>query len=260
MRRGIRVTITSALALLALSVMTSTADALQSRSAPMSEAPSGFEGGKAKCEDGERVISGGFTGNPGDYALVNKAVKGKAWAVKGVFELPGTVFAYCSSRLEPETVKKTKDFDGDVRANATARCRHGAAAAGGWAYKPLRENSPVFTSRPSFFLWKVGAFSDTSSGSITSFAYCLRKEFEVHQNTSVLPAGDDTVTTASCDPGSELMGGGFETLPKPDFDNQTGPDPFIYTQGRDDPLVWAAGAHNYSVVAGSLEAFAICLP
>jgi hypothetical protein len=258
--RVTELTITSALALLALSATASTAAALQNRSEPMSEAPSGFEGAKVKCEDGERVISGGHTGSPGDYALVNKAVKGKAWVVKGEFALPATAFAYCSRRLEPETAKKTKEFDGGVRANATARCRRGAAAAGGWAFKPRAGNSPVFTSRPSLFLWKVGAFSGTSSGSITSFAYCLREEFEVHQNTSVLPAGNSTVTTATCDAGSQLMGGGFETLPEPDFDNKTGPDPFIYTQGRDDPLVWAAGARNYSAAAGSLEAFAICLP
>jgi hypothetical protein len=260
MRTGARLTITSVLALVVLSATASTAAALRDHTAPMSAAPSGMDGGKAKCGDGERVISGGFSGDEGNYALVNKAVKGKAWVVKGEFSLPATVFAYCSRRLEPETAKETKDFDGGVRASATAKCRHGAAAAGGWSYKPLIQNSPVFTSRPSFYLWKVKAFSGSNLGSITSYAYCLRKELEVHQTTSALPANGSTVTPASCDAGSELLGGGFETTPEPDFDNLAGPDPFIYTQGRDDPLVWAAGAYSYSAMAGSLDAFAICLP
>jgi hypothetical protein len=227
----------------------------------MEQIPKGFVGGKAKCGEGERVVSGGHTGSDGNYALVNKAVRGKAWVVKGDFTLPATVFAYCSPRLEPVQAKQTKDFGGEVRANVTAKCERGAAAAGGWAYKPLRSNSPVFTSRPSFFRWRVEAFNGVSADtSITSFAYCLRRELAVHQNTATLPANDDAVSTSSCDKGEELLGGGFETLPEPDFDNLTGPDPFIYTQGRDDPLVWAAGAHNYSAVAGSLETFAICLP
>ena len=249
--------------LAALSVLlagASPASALRTYSAPMGATATDFESGKAECEDGERVISGGFTGSEGDYALVNKAARGTAWVVKGEITLPATVFAYCSPKLKPEQAKATKAFDGNVRANATAKCDRGAAAAGGWAYKPLATNSPVFTSRPSFNRWRIGAFSDTSSGKITSFAYCVRRQLEVHQNTSVLPANGDTVTTSSCDDGTELLGGGFETLPEPDFDNATGPDPFINSEGRDDPLVWAVEAHNYSVVAGSLEAFAICLP
>jgi len=238
----------------------SSASALRSSSAPIEATASGFEAGKAKCDDGERVISGGFTGSEGDYALVNKAARGNAWVVKGEITIPATVFAYCSPNLKPEQAKATKAFGGKARANATAKCDRGAAAAGGWAYKPLTGNSPVFTSRPSFNRWRIGGFSDVRSGKITSYAYCVRRELEVHQNTSVLPANGDTVTTSSCDDGTELLGGGFETLPEPDFDNLTGPDPFINSEGRDDPLVWAVEAHNYSVVAGSLEAFAICLP
>lgn len=226
----------------------------------MHKTATGFEAGKASCEDGEQVISGGFTGSEGDYALVNRAARRKAWVVKGEISLPATVFAYCSARLEPEHAQATKAFDGNDRANATAKCDHGWAAAGGWAYKPLASDSPVFTSRPSFNRWRIGAFSGTNSGKITSFAYCVRRTLEVHQNTSTLPANGSTVTTSDCDPGTELLGGGFETLPEPDFDNATGPDPFINSEGRDDPLVWAVEARNYSPVPGSLEAFAICLP
>jgi len=260
MRRGRILETASVLALLALLATASSASALRTYSEPIEATSTDIEAGKVKCEEGERVVSGGFTGFVGEYALVNKAVRGKAWLVKGEFSPGAEAFANCSPRLKPEEAKATKDFD-EVRASATAKCKKGEAVAGGWAFKPLLPNSDVFTSRPSFNRWKTGAFSEAKGiDRITSFAYCLRKDAVVHQTTSVLPSNGSTSTPASCDPGAELLGGGFETLPEPDFSGTTGPDPAIYGFGRTDQIEWTVEGQNYSPIAGSLEGFAVCLP
>jgi hypothetical protein len=245
----------------ALAVLGAPALALEGHSAVIEPGPGSFESGKAKCEQGQRVVSGGFLGGSGDYALVSKAVRGKAWLVKGEFTGKGLVFANCSSRLAPTTAKEEKRFT-RTRGDATARCGDNqSAVAGGWAYRPLNFNNPIFTSRPSGSRWTVEGFVDDLDldPSLTAYAYCLGRDVSVEGDSAAMPADGDAESEAECDPSQELLGGGFETTPRPDFGNETGPDPFIYGMGRTAQFTWSTLARNYSAVGGTLRTFAVCL-
>ena len=248
-------------ALALLAAFASPALALKTYEEELVDGPGSFMKGKAKCDEGERVVSGGFSGGQGDFAMVNKAVKGKAWLVKGKFVSGGTVSANCSSRLEVKAESKTRPFEGE-RGKATAFCDNGrVAVAGGWQYSELLDNSPVFKSRPSFDRWQVAGFlgDEEEDVTLTSYVYCLGDAREVHQSTGAMAPTSNVISVAACPSGDELIGGGFETLPDPDFGNTTGPDPFVFASSRTARSKWTAEARNYSAVGGSLETFAVCL-
>ena len=139
--------------------------------------------------------------------------------------------------------------------------------AGGWAFAPAdagATNQPVFKSRPKGTdKWTVTAFNDQTGPAreeITAFAYCLRGPRRVRTESTPIAASGNGDPDAECAPGTELLGGGFSTSPKSDFDNATGPDLFYAASTRTDPTTWSVFARNYSSVAGTVTAIATCRP
>ncbi len=259
MKRGLGITL--AVALAALSVTAGPASALKGYEAAITDQGGGFDKGRVKCGPGERVVSGGFSGVQSDSAVVNKAVRGKAWLVRGDFALPATVYAYCDSQLDVSVAKKTKKFPDSDRLNVAARCAgNQVPAAGGWAYRELVSNSPVYTSAPyGDHRWLVGGFTSGIGDKLTAYAYCLNGDVRVDGSLVLMPDGENATNFAGCDQGEELLGGGFQTDPKPDFGNTFGPDPFFYATWKSNQREWSTSAHNYSSIGGTLSTFATCL-
>jgi hypothetical protein len=254
----------AALALVALTLAAEPASALKGYSAKIKDTAGDLDRGKVKCGDkDEFVVSGGFSGVSSDAAVVNRAAGGNAWLVKGDFALPATAYANCSKHYQPKVAKKTSAFNGNIGTLAEAHCSNGRqAVAGGWQYKKGGANSPVYTSAPAVEDWEVGGFngSGNHNATLTAYAYCLNVVPAVTSSTNAMGAGGDVSGVAECDPGEELLGGGFETTPDPDFNNVAGPDPFVFGAGRAAKREWLAEAHNYSSVGGDLHVFATCLP
>ena len=200
------------------------ASALTGSEGPIVNSDDGFQTGVATCPDGERVVSGGFSGSQANYALINRAEGKKAWMVKGSFFLPATVYAYCSPRLKVDVAEETKKFSGSGALKVSAECAKGLdPVAGGWEYLDPASNSPVFTSAPSGSRWTVGGFQGGSTAKkLRAFAYCARGDNRVDKSSEPMPADDTATGLAGCG-GDALLAGGFKTTPKPDFDNLSGP-------------------------------------
>ncbi len=239
-------------------------------------APTGGVGGNglikatAKCLPGERVVSGGYAAPDEVYAYVNKAKGKSAWTAALEPEEPGdsaTVFAYCSPKLKVDTHSKAVKVKGGSgeRGNATARCPNGrtAAAGGHEIVKPkdnLHEGVAFASFRKGSSKWAVSAFNENDSKfKLKSIAYCLGgKAVAVSKGTGNVSANSSGSANATCDAGKDLLGGGYKTSPKPDFDNQVGPDLFYDASFLSGPATWTADSHNYSTVQGIVTAFAYC--
>jgi hypothetical protein len=233
----------------------------------------GVYAGTARCPPGAKVISGGFSTSQTDYVIVNRAQRKTGWFAKARDATDLTILAYCSRRLEASRASRTAKFplasDG-IQRNAVARCDQGKAVAGGWSFLPTNgaaDNQPVFeSSRRGADRWAVGAFNHLHSNvdvrdRIKAFVYCLRGvRVAVRRDASPMAGEDDAAAaTADCEPGEEVLGGGYSTSPEPDFFNLSGPDFFYYVSAHGSQTVyWTAAAWNYSLAEGAVTSLAIC--
>ena len=254
-------------------VITPHSTSFKTVSATFTTTPAGFQEATAVCPEGQKVVAGGFTGLNGDYAIYNRAVKKRtAWRVKGIFSEGSTAYAYCSKTLSVTAKANTLNVPADTEelyqeSTSTAKCPKGSVVvAGGWQLRPRETNSPVYTSAPvGKKKWTVVAIVDTvDPWKLKTFAYCLDLELDRDLNVAtqavVSPADDalDAVATAQCD-GGRVIGGGFATTPEPDFNNNAGPDTFFFRSKNDSKKTYTVGATNYSSVAGTVTAYAVCL-
>lgn len=254
-------------------VLTPHTPAFKTVSATFTTTPAGFQEATAVCPAGQKVLAGGFTGVNGDYAIYNRAVKKRtAWRVKGVFSEGSTAYAYCSKTLSVTAKANTVNVPADTESlfqesTSTAKCPKGSVVvAGGWQLRPRETNSPVYTSAPvGKKKWTVVAIVDTvDPWKLKTFAYCLDLELDRDLNvaTQAVPAPTDSsvdiVATAQCT-GGRVIGGGFATTPEPDFNNDAGPDTFFFRSKNDSKKTYTVGATNYSSVAGTVTAYAVCL-
>jgi hypothetical protein len=108
--------------------------------------------------------------------------------------------------------------------------------------------------------WVVTAVHDDPDGQskIKAFAYCARVQSRSRSRSVDIEDNADEDRTAACKPGEELLGGGYTTRPRPDWDNNDGPDNFYFASYRDGVRQWLAGAHNHSSVGGEIVTTAIC--
>lgn len=225
--------------------------------------PGGEWVGKATCPQGSNVVSGGFSGPSESDAVVNRRAGNRGWLVKGQDTSEAmAVYAYCSRGLEPSVESRSGplDFEGTGEGRAAARCPKGkVAVSGGWEFAETAGNQTVYTSLGGGRSWKLSAASGDSPR-ITAFAYCLRdRGFIVRENARhVDPNSDLDPIVARCRRGEELLGGGFKTTPKPDYDNSTGPDTFFSTSRRNGARGWQVSATNYSEVGGRVTTAAVC--
>lgn len=252
-----------AAAITSLLFIAPTASALTTATAETVEAPGGEWVGKATCPEGSTVVSGGFAGPFESDAVVNRRAGKRGWLVKGQDANEAlTVYAYCSRRLEPGIKSRSGrlDFEATGEGRAAARCPKGKiAVSGGWEFAETDDNQTVYTSIGDGRAWKLSAASGDSPR-ITAFAYCLRiRELSVRANAAHIDPNSDLSPIATrCHRGEELLGGGFKTKPKPDYDNETGPDTFVNLSRRKGERGWAVAATNYSDVGGMVTVTAMC--
>jgi hypothetical protein len=270
MSQGSRISMLCSLAAAAVVTIAAPAQALTTHTADFANNANGYQVALAECGKGEHVISGGYrTSDIGTFATTNRAKGRSAWRVRGSFTEDAEAYAYCSSKLAVEPVRESADTgSGSLGSGQVveAECPGGTSvASGGFTLRPRGNNDPIFTSMPaSERVWKVqGIGPGGSDYSLSAFAYCLddRVEIEESELSDVAPDGPGQGSaTATCADGAELLGGGFETQPEPDYYNQNGPDTFFDTSARDGSRAWTVEAINYSSFEdGTIQAFATCL-
>jgi hypothetical protein len=239
----------------------------------------------ATCPAGRHVVSGGFASPQNPSVVANHAVGTKAWTITAFDTDSISAVAYCSKYIKgvtESTATAPMDQVNDLQGGATASCPSGSRViAGGWEYANPFDNSPIYTSMPaSSSEWTVYGASDVTGNSITAYAYCLTNKLttvRLGEKTSVnnttvraarrggagqsrglLPSTQPSATV-SCKKGETLFGGGYETTPLPDFNNQSGPDTFFGKSARYQGRGWMANAVNYSSYdGGEIQAFAVC--
>jgi hypothetical protein len=262
--KGLVAALGTALSLLLLTAPS--ASALTKETGSGVERANGVWVGKAKCDRGEQVVSGGFAMPIESEAVVNKRKGDRTWIVKGQdTDGPLTVYAYCSRHLSPGSESDRGRISSDPASEegtAKARCGRGkTAVAGGWKFDETAGNQPVFTSfGGGGRAWKLSAASGDSPR-VTVYAYCLRDEgIQARKRTGATIASEGNGdASVKCRRGEELLGGGFKTKPRPDYSNATGPDLFFSDSRRKGSRGWTATAHNYSDVAGRIKLAALCL-
>lgn len=244
---------------------------LATRSAFTSTPVDGLLSATARCEAGEHVISGGYQGVPGEYALVNRRQGPRGWTVTAQPSgSPSLIaLAYCTRRagLSERSHTEPVVYDGvDNQGAASARCDRGERVVSG-GYETVdpkvdvRDLAAFKSRRVRAHRWKVEAVTDGGDARLRVFAYC-RERGEVRRRSSseAIAASSDGLATARCRPGEELLAGGYATSPRTDYYNTTGPDLFYNTSFRLGDRGWTARARNYSAVGGTITAFAYCRP
>ena len=260
------VTVAAAITLLLLTA--ANASALTTVTVKGADIGDGVFAGTATCPPGTTVVSGGFDVEEQGYTPVNKAQGERKWVVQALETSFLTVSANCSKRLDPSVRSAAKRFGKDnegVNTTVRAHCQRGEVVAGGWRYEPAGQaanNSPVFKSnRKGSERWAVTAVLDSpdADSRIRAFAYCLRGlDLKARSRIADVGSNDDGSTAAHCRAGEELLGGGFKTRPRPDWENESGPDNFYFQSQRFGPRAWFAGAYNHSSVDGEVVTTAIC--
>ena len=235
--------------------------------------PSGALVATAKCGTGEHVISGGYkTTDAVDVgsAVVSRAVHGTGWTVQYFPNNTDTLttYAYCASKgaavsKHEATVATEIDF---ANTTVTAACASGQTlVSGGYALSPSTPFSPTFTDAASAHRWKVTLVDRGAEGgtpaTLAAFAYCMRGvKVKVRSSTGSTPANRTGSATATCHRKEALLAGGYNTTPKPDYLESTGPNSFYSASYRSAKRSWTAIAHNNSTVPGKITAYAYCMP
>jgi hypothetical protein len=122
--KGFVAALGTALSLLLLTAPS--ASALTKETGSGVERANGVWVGKAKCDRGEQVVSGGFAMPIESEAVVNKRKGDRTWIVKGQdTDGPLTVYAYCSRHLTPGAESDTGRISSNPESEegtAKARC------------------------------------------------------------------------------------------------------------------------------------------
>jgi hypothetical protein len=245
---------------------------IRTRSAFTSTPVDGLLTATARCERGEHVISGGYQGGDGEYALASRRQGPRGWTVtvqsSSAPSLIATAYCGTGPRLAGHSRTETVIYDGiDNQGAATARCDRGERVVSG-GFQTLdaevdQKDLAAFKSRRvRARRWRVDAVTDGGANArLRVFAYC-RRNVEVKQRSSseAIGANADGLATARCRPGEGLLSGGYSTSPETDYYNMTGPDLFYHTSFRLGDRGWTARAHNYSnsPAGGTITAFAYC--
>jgi hypothetical protein len=232
---------------------------------------SGLYGATAKCGANQHVVSGGFKTSTGGEtaAVLSHAFHGNSWTVHLASRDTNTLttYAYCGGKGGISAHKKEMTAKRAKFGNTTvmARCASGEAlVSGGYAFlspQSSQGNSPTYRDyAASAGAWKVTSAFENIPAKLAAFAYCQRGvNVKVRSSSSApIPTGGDGSTTASCHTGETLLAGGYTTTPKPDWENNVGPDLFYNASYRSGARSWTASAHNFSDVSGTITAFAYC--
>lgn len=222
----------------------------------------------AKCKDGERLVSGGFS-LPDEGQVTISRAKRQGWTATADGDPPLTVFAYCttgrgvSRHSNSETVPGPAGTQQTVAAHCDA---NESLVSGGYETvdaDPGTHDLVAFKSRRAGDRrWKVTVFNDSDTASkLRVFAYCKRDvDVKVRSKSDPIGANQSGSVTARCHRGEGLLSGGYITTPKSDYNNTTGPDLFYTRSYRSGRRAWTAAAHNYSNIAGRITTSVHCKP
>jgi len=193
---------------------------------------------------------------------VSRALGTDAWLVR-TFDSSFTGYAYCSKTMRASRAHNSVDVNDNENASVDARCPSGTRVVSGghrMANPGAQSNSPIYSTFPSGQrTWSILAVVSDVPNSLKAFAYCAdTAPLTVRTATGAVPSNDAGMSTVSCKSGEELLSGGYETTPTPDWHNTNGPDTFIHSSFRSAARAWTVNAFNYSDVAGQLVAYAIC--
>jgi hypothetical protein len=221
----------------------------------------------AKCKDGERLVSGGFSMPDGGQVTISRAAKGQRWTATADGSPPLTVFAYCTGGrgVSRHRHSETVPGPGGTQKTVAAHCdANQSVVSGGYETvnsEPGTHDLDAFKSRRAGDrTWKVTVFNDSDTAStLRVFAYCKRN-VDVKVRSKRDPVGPDQLgsPTARCHRGEALLSGGYTTTPKSDWGNLAGPDVFYTGSYRSGRRAWTATGHNYSNVGGKIKTFVYC--
>jgi hypothetical protein len=221
----------------------------------------------AKCGDGERLVSGGFSMPDGGQVTISRAAKGQRWTATADGNPPLTVFAYCTGGRGVSRHHHSETVPGPsgTRKTVAAHCdANQSLVSGGYETvnsEPGTHDLVAFKSRRAGDrTWKVTVFNDSDTAStLKVFAYCKR-HVDVKARSKSDPVGPNQPgsATARCHRGETLLSGGYTTTPRSDYGNTTGPDLFYTGSYRSGRRAWTAAGHNYSDVAGRITTFVYC--
>jgi len=242
------------------------AQALDRRSAESELKSNGFSVAVAECRDDQRVVSGGYSLDEGssDTPIVSRAKGERAWTVTAQ-EDSFTAYALCSKNIGVKEVAKTVGFKNTDRGSGTAasaKCpREKRVISGGFKFSTLVSNSPVFRSRPTDKRsWSVLALSEESDSKLKVLAYCVPDRGGVSTRKDSTQVGPSEVGTVEpkCKSSETMLSGGWTVSPRPDWNNEDGPDTFFSSAYPAAQQSFVATAINFSDVAGRISGYAIC--
>lgn len=260
---------TGALAVAMLSFLTATASgahALDKRTAESEVRGNGSSVAVAECRDNERVVSGGYRLDDGssDTPTTSKAKGERAWTVTAQ-QTGFTAYALCSRRIRVTDVAETVGFRGTGSGRGTAasaRCASDKRViAGGFQFSEPIGNSPVFRSRPTDArTWSVLALSEADESKLKVLAYCVddRGGISVRKDSAEIGANEVRTVEPKCRSSETRLSGGWTVNPRPDWNNDEGPDTFFSSAYPGAQETFVATAINFSSVAGTISGFAVC--
>lgn len=252
-----------------LSFLTATASGAQALEVRIAESEvqgNGFSVAVAECRDNERVVSGGYRLEDGtsDTPTTSKAKGERAWTVTAQ-KTGFTAYAVCSRRIRTTDVAETVGFRGTGSGRGTAaaaKCASGKRViAGGFQFSEPVGNSPVFRSRPTDGrTWSVLALSEADESKLKVFAYCVddRGGISIRRDSAQIAAGEIETVEPKCRSGETRLSGGWTVNPRPDWNNEEGPDTFFSSAYPGSQDSFLATAINFSAVAGRITGFAVC--
>jgi hypothetical protein len=242
----------------------------------------------AKCEQGEKLLSGGFkdaefTGQQDTAPLLvpnaSRKQGGKKWTVEAqnLGEQDGNLTAHVYCREGRKLAKESASVNVAAQGagTATAECNQGQKVRSGGFENPdygldldqVPALLPFESRKQGGRKWVVSAFNfSAATGKLTAYAYCgdgkgLKKVSE----TTEVPVSDfdtgqlgNSTATAKCNEDQRVISGGFDN---PDFgaESETDPQLFPNLSQKSGSKKWKArGINNSSVEPGTWKVFAYC--
>ena len=211
-------------------------------------------------------MSGGYHLGDGssDTPIVSTAKGERAWTVTAE-EDNFTAYALCSKNIGVKEVAETVGFKSTNQGSGTAasaKCpSEKRVISGGFEFSTLVSNSPVFRSRPTDQRsWSVLALSEDSDSKLKVLAYCVpdRGGISTRKDSTQIGANQVRTVEPKCKSSETMLSGGWTVSPRPDWDNEDGPDTFFSSAYPAAQQSFVATAINFSAVAGRISGFAIC--
>ena len=232
-----------------------------------------------ECPGHNQVLGGGFAAAD-DGALMQKTKPTGlfGWKVEGLFiaGTPGdfTTYAVCNTaadrhlmRVKEKVTASSPATPGDtVEQGVSAKCPSGwQVISGGYQVKPRFDGGGtdgelgVDTSMAKDArTWFVHGGNDGAPTDLVAYALCEKRDrtsISQDQRSVISTTGGEAVsTTATCDRGAHVVGGGFRVKP----DEAGGVFPIVSTSAPTGTGAWKSTFTPESNLGGKLTSYAEC--